>query len=469
VKEASGKTTIPSGEKDARVFLEFSEDNIEVYADFFPAAPKGVPLSLIYVRTLIERVNITHGIFWKRIDKIIEECNSSGKPLKKVLIARGDLPVTEENAYFKLDESLRKPAPPKFEEKGQANYRAFSPFVIVQKDQAIAVMHPAIPGVEGKTVHSEPIPFTKIQISSVVPGKNTRSDGQKIYTDAAGQLVISGTVLNVEPVLTLRGAVGYATGDINFPGDVVMEGAVNDGFRVNVGGSLTVRGTLDATDIVVLQNVSIKGGMIGRGRALVKVSGNLDARFIQNCRLACKKIVTVKSEVINSTIYTMEEVIVGEKGSIVGGEIFSFHSLSAGGIGRENSVPVRVHLGSNWTLRQEMENNNNMIRLIHAKKVKVANYLSAGTLSGIQKARVDEMAARLSDELAKCEAKKTELEKRYIIDRCASLSCTGVIAPGTVVDICGIELIIGSPLKRIRLCLDKGSGRIIPIPLVSTE
>jgi uncharacterized protein (DUF342 family) len=467
VKGASGKTTISSGEKDARALLEFSEDNMEVYADFFPAAPKGVPLSLVYVRTLIERVNITYGVFWKRIDKAVEECNASGKPLKKVLIARGDLPVKEENAYFLLDESLRKPAPPQFEEKGQANYRAFSPFVIVQKDQVIAVLHPAIPGVDGKTVHGEVIPFTKIQIPSVAPGKNTRSDGQKIYADAAGQLIISGTLLNVEPVLTLRGAVGYATGDINFPGDVVMEGAVNDGFRVNVGASLTVRGTLDATDIVVRDNLTVKGGMIGRGRALVKVSGSLDVRFIQNCRVACKKTVTVKSEIINSTIYTMEELIVGEKGDIVGGEIFSFHSLCAGRIGRENGVPVSIHLGCNWTLRQEMENNNNMIRLIHAKKVKVAAYLEGGTLSGTQKARVDEMAARLSDELAKCEAKKMELEKRYILDRYATLSCPGVIAAGTIVDICGIELIIGESLKRMRLCLDKGSGRIVPIPLTA--
>ena len=467
MKGASGKTTIASGEKDARVFLDFSEDNIEVYADFFPAAPKGVPLSLIYVRTLIERVNINYGVFWKQIDKAIEECNATGKPLKKVLIARGDIPVKEENAYFSLADSVRKPAPPQFEEKGQANYRAFSPFIIVQKDQVIAVLHAAVPGVDGKTVHGETIPFTKIQISSVNPGKNTRNDGKKIYADAAGQLIIAGTVLNIEPVLTLRGAVGYATGDINFPGDVVMEGAVNDGFRVNVGGSLTVSGTLDASDIVVHENLTVKGGMIGRGRSLVKVSGSLDVRFIQNCRVACKKTVTVKSEIINSTVYTMEEVVVGEKGDIVGGEIFAFHSLSAGRIGRENGVPVHIHLGSNWTLRQEMEKNNNMIRLIHAKKEKVANYLSAGTLSGVQKARVDEMAARLSDELAKCEAKKGELEKRYVVDRYAALSCTGTIAAGTIVDLCGIELIIAAPLKRTRLCLDKGSGRIVPIPLTA--
>ena len=459
ISKSPFKTSLSSARNDGRIFLSFSDDDMEAFADFFPAAFHGKPLDMDYAKSLLERLNIQHGVFWDHIENTIRECNASGKPVKKVLIARGNIPVDEVNEYFRLEDSARK-APPRFEEGAQTNYRAFSPYIIVQQGQCLASLRAAVAGIRGRTVHGDIIEYKSALQPSLSAGKNTRIEGNKIFSDIAGQLVIKKNLLQVEPNLVITGAVGYATGDINFPGDVVLAGAVNDGFRISTGASLMVREKLDVTDVIVKKDLIVSGGMIGRGRALVKVSGNVKARFVQNCRLACKKSVSIAAEIINSTVYTMESVDLGSKGTILGGEIFAFNSIIAGRVGKERSSPVKIRLGVDWTLRQEIEQNHNLMRMIRAKLAKTAEYHASPEISAAQKIKLGSIVTRLKDEYEKCELKKIELEKRYIVNPHAYLSCAYSVAEGTIVEICGVELVITEPLKKVRLALDETTGRI---------
>ncbi|MDR2509125.1 MAG: FapA family protein [Spirochaetaceae bacterium] len=447
------------------MLLDFGPGDMEVYADFIPAISKGMPLNLEYAKTLLERLNVVHGVFWERIEATLKQCNETGKALKKVLIARGDIPVDEVAAYFKLEESARKPAQPRFEAAEQTNYRAFSPFIIVNKGDVLAVRREAVEGVMGRTVHGAVVGFGKSAPPSVMPGKNTYQMSGKIFAEVDGHLVIDKNVLNVESTLVIRGAVGYATGDINFPGDVHLEGPVNEGFKINAGGSLFVRDTLDVTDVLVRGDMSVKGGMIGRGRALVKVSGKLSARFIQNCRLACKGRIDVATELINSTVYAMDSLVMSDKGTILGGEIFAFHSITAGRIGTSNSNPAKLYVGADWTLRQDIENNKNLLRLILAKIDQVKAYLNVPAMPEAKRAKVLEMQSRLSEELEKATRKQTELDKRALVDSAAVVKCTGDIAAGTVISIYGLEFVAETPLRRVSIEYSKETRRIVPISL----
>ncbi|MDR0526960.1 MAG: FapA family protein [Spirochaetaceae bacterium] len=463
--KSSGKTTISSGRNEGRVILDFSEDDMEVYGDFIPAVQKGVPIKYEYIKELLERVNVCNGVFWDKIEEAMNVCNETCKPVKKVLIARGNIPVPESPAHFHLEDSVRKPARPKFEEGAQTNYRAFSPFIIVRKGQTLARSRPAVAGIDGKTVHGVTVPFGKNEVMPLSAGKNVLAQDDKICAALDGLFIISNNTLNVEPELKIKGSVGYATGNIEFPGNVTLDGTVNDGFKVKTGGNLTVRETLDATDIIVQGDMQVRGGMIGRDRALVKVSGNLNARFIQNCKVACKKNITASTEIINSTLYTMDSINAGDKGTLLGGEFFAFHSIRCGRIGKANSLPVKLHLGSDWTLLQEIESNKNMLRLLNAKMEQVSIYLAGDNLDAAKMAKVKEMETRLNAEILKCKQKREDLRTRYIIDREAVLVCYGAIAAGTLIEICGVEFSVEEALNKTRIALDKTSGRIVPMPL----
>lgn len=462
---SSNKTTVSSAKRDARLLPDFSDDDMEVYAEFVPATGKGTPLTVEYVEKLLSRLNVNYGIIKENIKYAIEQCNKTGKNIKKVLIAKGDIPINEINEYFILEESVKKPVIPRFEDGAKTDYKAFSQFIIVNSEQVLAIRHAPVTGIDGKNIHGVNVPFLKTFYASVNAGKNTKIDGDTIISACAGHLVISGNTLNVEPVLTVRGAIGYATGDINFPGDVAMDGQVNDGFKLNVGGNITVKETLDVTDIVVKNNLTVKGGMIGRGRALIKVSGNINSRFIQNCRIACKESVNVITEMINTTLYTMDSLIISEKGTILGGEIYAFHNVSAGRIGKDLANPVKIYVGTNWTLRQEIEKTLNYERLLVAKQEKITGYLEYGAITPEQLLKIKEMKIKIEMELSKCIEKKKDYEKHYVIDRDAYVVCFGSIAPKTIIEICGIEFTTENNIHHVRIALDKTTGMPTIMPI----
>ncbi|MDR3302611.1 MAG: FapA family protein [Spirochaetaceae bacterium] len=459
------KSTILSNSNDARVVVNFTEDDIKVYADFIPESKDGSPLSDQYINMLLEKMSIQSGHLFDNIKDAVERCNATKRPIKDVLIAKGEAPVDESPAYYELASTLRAPAKPGLSEGAKADYRAWSPFIVVKTNQILAVRHEAVAGVCGKTVHGKEVPYRTMQKKTVEAGKNTTATETNIISNVDGLFLLSGNVLNVETLLVIRGAVGYETGNINFPGDVEMQGAVNDGFKLLVGGTLTAKETLDATDVIVQGNLFVKGGMIGRGRSLVKVSGAIEARFIQGCRVACKKSISVTNDVVNSTLYTMESLVAGDKGIIMGGEVFAFNSVCAGRIGKENSAQTKIHIGNDWTITQDIENNENTLRVIEAKLEKVQVFLDMPNLSEDKLAKVRDMKIRLENELAKCVKKQEDLNKRHIADNEAYLECSGIIAPGTLIEICGIEFIVSRALTRTRLVLDKETGRVLPLPL----
>jgi uncharacterized protein (DUF342 family) len=464
----SNKSTSLSNSNDARVMVRFSDDDIKVYADFIPASKDGRLLDESYVTTILYKMSVTGGVLDNNIKDAVERCNTTRKPLKDILIAQGVLPVDETAAYYEIDPILLKPPKPEFKEGAQTDYRAWSPYIIARKNQVLAKYHPPVAGVFGKTVHGKDVTYKTLQKQTVQGGKNTETNEESIVSQIDGLFILQSNVMSVEPALVLKGPVSYETGNINFPGSVEMPGAVNEGFKITVGNDLIVKDTLDVTDVIVRNNLTVRGGMIGRGRALVKVSGGLEARFIQNCRVACKKEITVKNDVINSTIYTMDSLTISNNGTLLGGEVFAFNLVRVGKIGKENATPVKIHVGVDWTITQDIESNENTMRVIDAKLEKVKSYLETPDLSEGQLAKVKEMRIRLETEYAKCAKKQQELDKRFIIGTDPGVECIGIIAPGTVVHICKVEYIVTKPISKVRLTLDKQTGRIIPVPLLKT-
>jgi uncharacterized protein (DUF342 family) len=458
------KSTILSNSNDARVVVNFTEDDIKVYADFIPASKDGYPITEQYISKLLDKMSIRNGILYDNIKDAMERCNTTKHPIKDVLIAKGNLPIDESPAYYELAPALRAPAKPEFREGAKTDYRAWSPYIVVKKNQTLAVCHNAVVGILGKTVHGQDVPYKTLQRKTVELGKNTKCIETSIIAETAGLFVLSGNVVNIETVLVIRGPVGYETGNINFPSDVEIPGAVNDGFKLVVGGNLTVRETLDATDIIVQGDLKVNGGMIGRGRSLVKVSGTIEARFIQGCRVACKKSISITNDVVNSTLYTMESLYVRDKGIVMGGEIFAFNSVCTGRIGKENGAQTKIHIGNDWTITQDIGNNENTLRMIEAKLEKVVAFLNMPNLTEDKLTKITDMKVRLENEREKCVKKQEDLDKRHIVDSDAFLECSGVIAPGTIVEICGIEFFVSRPLNRTRLILDKETGRVLPLP-----
>jgi uncharacterized protein (DUF342 family) len=424
-----------------------------------PPLGKGPPITPDYVRELLEKLNIVHGIRWDSIQAAVQECNLNRKILKDILIARGDPPVNEIAEYVQLNPFLGQSNTPGADSK--IDYRSQSPFIIVKKDQALAKQKSRKPGRDGKNVHGTVIPHGITKPEGVSGGENTRMEGRLLLSNINGQLVETRGVVSVSDSLVIKGGVGYKTGNIIFPGDVVIDGPVSDGFKIYSGGSVTIKQTFDVTDAITKADLTVSGGIIGRGRALVKVGGSLKSKFIENCRVAARKTVSVDLEIINSNVFTLENVEMGDKGKILGGEIWAVRGVRTGAIGKKSGKATRIHCGVDFTMEQEKEKHNNMLRILAAKLARLRELLADPAADSEKRAKLEQLRQRLEDEQQKASSRVAELMGRVNTDGNAAVEVSGEIAEGTLLEICQVALFVTFPLKRVRVKLDRENGKLI--------
>jgi uncharacterized protein (DUF342 family) len=460
-QDVIGPQTVVTGNRnDGNLAVIFSGNDMEAYADFIPPVADGAPINRTLIRAILNKLNIVYGVRWEAIRNAVNECNRTRKLIKNVLIAKGFHPVSEVGEYFEvnahLGERFKQP-----EDNKQVDYRTYTPFIIVKKDQTLAWLKPRKEGRDGKNIHGVLVPFPVLRPDGVRGGKNTRTEGQFIYADIDGQLVEKNKVLEITDSLTIKGPVGYATGNIIFPGDVTITGPVSDGFKIYCGGSITIKQTFDVTDAMARGDLTVSGGIIGRGMAQLKIGGSIKTKFIENCRAAARKTITVTSDIINSTVYTLGSIEMGDRGLILGGEVYAVNRVRAGGIGRKAGKSSKLHLGIDFTAEQEKEKSNNHLKILDAKIRKLREILEAEEAGSERRAKLEDMLKQLLEEQQKTADRVTELLGRIITNENASVEILGEILPGTLIEICQVALFVTEPLHHVRLRLDKDTGKVV--------
>jgi len=461
--DQTNKATVLGNRKDdGTLAITFGEADMEAKADFYPPSGDGQPISPDYIAAVLERLNITYGVKWDAIQENALECNLNRKPVHGVVIAAGDPPVEEVSAYYEINPAFRKWPQMPDGDVPRVDYRELSPFVLVKKGQVLAKRREAKSGADGKNVHGEPIPHKVSKPASAESGPNTREENGAIVSTCQGRLIENGAQLSVSETLEVKGAVGYKTGHIIFPGDVIIDGNVADGFKVYSGGSIVSKQTFDATDAVAKKDLIVAGGIVGRGKASVKVGGNLRAKFIQNCRVACRGGVTVGAAVVNSRIYTMEKLDLGDKGRIIGGEVFAIKGVRAAGIGAEKSVQTKLHCGVDFTVQQELDRINDHLRVLSTKLRRLRELPPEEAEKVPRKA---EFEKRATEEMAALSSRASDLLAKLDADERAVVEVSGEVSSGTLIEICHIAYFTDQVHKKVRFRLDKEHGRLIHEPL----
>jgi uncharacterized protein (DUF342 family) len=455
------KITVPVPAKnDGHIIVTFLSNDMEVRADFMPSYGEGAPITGDYIKTLLERLNITDGIKYETIEKTALAVNLSKNSQTNVLIARGIPPVPACPAYYVKTENLDNVRPATGATE-QTDYRKFSPFVIVKKGQVLATLVPEVTGKPGRNVHGGEIPFEPQTPPKLVSGENVYADGQCLYASIDGQLLDHEGVLSVTSRLVIHGDVNYNTGNIHFPGDVEINGSVADGFKICVGGNLLVKQTFNATDVIAKGNIDVMGGIIGRGQATVKAGGEIKAKFIENCKVAARGNITINAEILNSSIYTMGMLNVGERGFIIGVEVYAVHGMRCAKMGKTAGRACKIHVGIDFTVQREIDQKINYLRTYNTKFEKLKTLISAADdITGERYNTMIELRNKLDAEIKRLSAIIDNLQTKVVVDEKAVVVVTGEISLGTLIEICQVALFVNEPLRRVTLRFDKKQGRI---------
>jgi len=188
----------------------------------------------------------------------------------------------------------------------------------------------------------------------------------------------------------------------------------------------------------------------------VRVGGRLEARFVENCRVVVRENAFVEKAILNSRFYTLGRLELGEKGRIVGSEVWALKGLKAASLGSAAGSPVTVNCGIDFTIKQKVDFIKERLRVLVAKSFKAETMAKIKTSPALEAIRREIQA--MQEQLL---ASLTDLEPLVDADPSATVEIRGEIPPGVTISICRCSMTVSDTIKGMRLSADPANGRIV--------
>lgn len=409
-------------------------------------------VDLAHLETMLEANEIIHGIDTQALQKLAEAA-AEKKRVDHLLIARGTMAKKGAPEYIKLKKRLFEGQSARDLHSDKVDYRMVSPFVMVKKDEPLGKRRPETSGTPGMNIYGQEVQPAKKDITQLEAGENTRWEDNVVYAAIAGRFEFDGKHFSVSNILEIPGDVDYSTGHISFAGDVIIHGEIKDGFRVAAGGRVLCKKTLDASEVLCRKDLVIEGGIKGRHSGLVRVQGKVETKFIENCRLEAIGGLAVKSSILDSQIYTLGALELGDKkGTIIGGECFAEKGITAVNIGSSRNSHTLIYCGISYILMRKLNHLQTRLTVLNDK------------MEHLKKLKDTPEHADLMEKALKArEILQREIAKAMVdqyTDYKAEIKITGTLFPGVQLSICDRQLHVSQPQSQVRVVYDKSSSQL---------
>jgi uncharacterized protein (DUF342 family) len=279
-------------------------------------------------------------------------------PDETLILASGVAPGRSKDALIecKFDEDPLKIGQMKAD--GVVDFKDRGDIPQVKKGDLIAIKIPREQGENGTDIFNQKIEARKpddtkmrcgkgVELSSNRNSATARVNGKPVRTPAG--------LIDVLPLLQIKGDIGLETGHIHFDGDIQVTGMVESGFKVT-GGSLSVN-ELDGATIDVRGDLNVKGGIINSS---VRVGGNLKAKYIRQSQINVVGDAAIASEVMQSSV-EIGGGLLSEKCHLFASQIGAGGNITFHDIGSEASKPSTITLGSAAAYQAEKDILNSAI------------------------------------------------------------------------------------------------------------
>ncbi|MGE4319354.1 MAG: DUF342 domain-containing protein [Deferribacterales bacterium] len=329
------------------------QPSIEISDDLM-SATLIVPDDPLYVDvfSLIAESGVYVGIDTELVKEINAALLTGKKTERAYVIARGKKAVSGQNGELIL--RTVKPADMilSSEDITNVDYRVYKQkqLALAEKDQPVAMIISPTKGRDGMTVTGEPIDSLDGLEVELDLGKNVYINGKKLVSSIDGLIEYSKVgnriKFDISEVYLIKGDVDFSTGNIDFPGSVIVKGSIKAGFEVKARNEVvatTIRGKVTAGG-----GVTARQGIIGgQLHAEIFAGGSIFAKFMHKAKVISGDSVMVKKSIMYSEVYAENEVAVeSAPGSIIGGKTFAVNGISAKILGSESYVKTDVSIFS---------------------------------------------------------------------------------------------------------------------------
>ncbi|MFC4768812.1 DUF342 domain-containing protein [Effusibacillus consociatus] len=352
--------------KNCKVFLEEAGLFGVIILESVP--PEGLTLSLDGLQDFLRSAGIQHGIDLVLCQQIVMSPESYLK--ERLRIAKGKEPVAGEDARIEIYLDQDGERKPKVLENGRVDYHDVGAVRLATKGQLLASRIPPTAGQEGLAVTGQTIPGRPGRDYRLPQGRKTavEQDGCALIAEVDGHVVYTpmDNKINIFDEYVVQKDVDFSVGNIEFIGSVRVLGNVQPGFKIKADGDVEIQGYVDAALIEAGGNVTIRGGIQGRNKGVIRAGGNLQTPFIQSAVVDVGGSCRVGESIMHSQVSAGAKIVMeGRKAVIVGGTVRAGEEILTRVLGSPMATPTEVEVGVHPHLRNEMTSIHESLKELH--------------------------------------------------------------------------------------------------------
>lgn len=455
-----------------RVNVRVSSDGLRAYVAACATDEAG-SLSMMDVDEELAIQGINFGVDRESLRRAVE--NKMFGHL--VLAAQGKAPVPGGDAKIEFLFDPEKTLSPGLLETGNVDFKNLKKITGAEAGDLLVRKTPPGDGEEGTDVRGNPVAARRGRDIRIRPGVNTflSEDCTELHAEINGHVFVRGDVVHVENILVLDGDVDYSSGNIDFSGILIVNGVVRQGFDVRADGNISVNQGVEGARVESRKgDVTIRLGVHGQNKALIKAAGNIKAKFFNQAKVEAGGDIVVQQAITHSDVSARGSVLAqGPRGSIIGGAVRAGYTVIARFIGsgahvktsvtleiinRETGTPARESL-TRQKAKLEHELKKTLTSVKHLKTRTETGKPDPGLIQTLKvtarKAKeLDKILKQLTDDLEK-------FSSEYGLSGCRFIRAESAIYPQVILNIENNKLKINETLRNCTFCCDAEKGNLV--------
>lgn len=445
LSETAGEKAAPAVEESVLApgtYLNVDEDEMAAWLYLMPPE-EGKSYTKQDLIDYISERGVTHGLHQSNLSAMIKKKVYH----REILVAQGK-PVKEgSDGYFEYLFTPEEYGVPKVRKDGSVDYTNINALQNVRAGEKVAIYHQAVQGEDGVTVLGHE---TKAKLCRDLPpmrGKGIERRNEVYYAKSDGKIEVKDGKIDIQNVHEISGDVNAIIGKVEFFGDVIIYGNVEEGVVIRAGRNIEIHGSTSLANLYAGGDIILSRGIQGGNKSKISARGNVFADFIEHTTVEAGGTVQANT-FLSSHISAKEKVIAtGKRGAIIGGEVHGIQGIEAATAGNDIEVKTILHCGYQpETYDRLMENKKkettireNLAKLVeamtealHDKRVKGAN---APNAAETKLAEWNRQKDQYFAELDKVESEKRSLEELIEQSKGAEIKIDGNIYRNVVISI----------------------------------
>jgi len=334
---------------------------------------KPQPVTVNMVRQCLADLGVVEGIQEPEIAKKVAQVRQGRHACGAFLIAVGTAPREGQDAQVEILVDIQ-PLAGKEREDGSLDFREVNFAPNAPAGQPVARRRPPVRGTPGRNVKGDVVAVMDVKEPILEAGDNVRveyQDGVELFlATTTGLLAQNAQEISVSRLLHINGDVDFNTGNLDFDGEISIQGSVIQGFSVKATSNITITGTVESGATVMAgRNLTVGRGILGR-KTRVTARDTVRAQFVQEARVAAGRDIVLGNFAYQARLHAGRQVNVTRgkgqgRGSVVGGQTWAHVRIEMLMAGSSDHVQTLLMAGVDANKLQRLDQLREGIDLIY--------------------------------------------------------------------------------------------------------